>query len=165
MSAARLLAAGMVIAACAIFCRVRRLENSERLQNTEHLQCDISMLADLIGSERVSLPEASERLSQSGRLNKLWADISYGMSNGMTFYQAYDSSKLPPLTTPAKAELSKLARMLGGSDVHSETERIRDSELRLKEMLTDIKKHGKEKERLVSALPMLLGIAAAILII
>ncbi|MCR5809623.1 MAG: hypothetical protein K6G56_08735 [Clostridiales bacterium] len=165
MSAARLFAGVVVIAACALFGSVRNAEALRRLKTAEGLRSDISEAEHLLTGGRKDLFAICETLSFRGACADLWRDISNEMQNGSGFYTAFSKARKPDCGREAAAELERLAALLGKGDAAAESERLRDAAKRLGAIVENMQKNRAEKCRLTSSLSLLLGLCLALLLI
>ena len=165
MSAGRLAAAGMVLAVCALFGRVRASGNESALRETHALCGDIMRLETLLRSQKLTLPEAAERLSREGASRELWEGVSQRMSEGMSFSGAFSAAPHPALCLGAAEAVCELAEGLGKADMAAELSRLKNAEARLSSICDEAEKAGRNRDKLTTSLSMLCGLAAALLIL
>ena len=165
MSAARLLASGAVFAACVTAGAVRASRMELRIKNTHALSADIARLKGFVCSERIPLDEAAERLRASGGLKPLWEGVCGFMRRGCDLARAYSEAVKPELVPEATAVLDELFSALGKGDSAAELERLGSACLRLERVCAEASAEGGKSRRLIQKLSLLLGIAAALLIL
>lgn len=165
MSAARLIAALLAVCGSALFGAVSNSRAEERIKNTDRLVSDVDEMYSLLRIDRMPLHEIASRLSEKGELPALWANVEAEMEAGASLKEALNDIKLPGPGSAAARFAGYLTDGFPAGDAETESARIGYALEKLKAYRESAINEQKEKGRLTSSLSLMLGLAAAILIL
>ena len=165
MSAARLIAAGLVFACCGTFGLVRSARIELELKNAEALAADTERLSGFIGESRMPLREAFERLAEEGGLGELWLELSQRMDSGCSAGDAVCGAAYFERIRGGR----EAARELSAGLMSGEAEAVRSSlsgcAARLRTLCDARRGEIASRVKLTRSLSLLLGLAAALLML
>ena len=165
MNAARAASAAAAFAVCAVYGRVKASREEEKLRWEKAMLSDLHSAERLIVSSRVPLWETAGKLSREGACAEMWNDICLRLVSGDSFSKAYSAARKPPVCPEAADIVGELAEKLGTEDIGAEAERLRCAVDKLLRLCSERESSAAKKCRLIRTLSVLLGLAAAIVLL
>lgn len=155
----------LAFGACALFGSVKKARSGRSLCDAEALVKDLGELGDRMRLRREPLDEISARLAAEGGCRALWKGISQGLAEGRTFSEAYALAEKPPVCREVMSVVDELASSLGTGAMEDEIKRLGEAMDKLGTRLAELEKADAERSKLTGSLSVLLGLAAALLLL
>ncbi len=162
----RLVCAAGVFLLCAAFGAVRAEGFRVRLRAAEMLLSDLGAVASSLRYEKRTAASIAEKLSETGKLTAFWKKLGQAMEAGAGFGEAWEECGGELALDPAiGAAALSFAKSFGGGDAETELARLEITLESLGEAVRTKAREYPNKRKLTGTLSILLGVAAALLII
>lgn len=165
MSAARTAAAFAVFSGFALFGAVSNSRKRQKVKEAKILLADASELESRIKTLRQPLADIAEAFSVNSGCAGFWGGISKGLSAGLSPEAAFDRAKSMISSDEVRNVLAELFEGLGSSELNGELRRLELAVNRLEQVYAETQKSLESGTKLTNSLSILMGLAAALLIL
>ena len=165
MSAARALSALLVFSGFVLFGRVRCSRKKLEASQTEALLTDVTAIECRLGALRQPLERLVGSAAEQSAVSGFWTEISKGLSSGKTPSEAFEVAGDRIISSGAREILRELFSEIGSSDLKSELQRLSFAQKRLNALAEETKSRTGSELKLTNSLSVMMGLAAALLLL
>ena len=165
MSAPRLICSAAVFCGFVLYGAVRAERKKAALSEAEALRKDLAELSDRMELTRSHLCAICEELSRKSGLSELWSAMTEGLSKGLAPSEAFALCRGTLKNEAAAAVIKELFEDLGSADIEKESGRLELSLKKLDELISFSRGEFEKSRRLTSSLSVLMGLAAALILL
>jgi|GEM_PF-2576436 len=165
MSAARLLASALVFGGFVLYGAVKKARRLNEAEQLRSIAADIAELAVKLEMTRAPLGSIAGALAQKSCLPRFWQELGEALEAGESPKGAYQKARQMIVCTEADGVLEELFSVLGAADAASEANKLKHAGARLEGILNESNRKAQESNRLTGSLCVLMGLAAALLLL
>lgn len=162
----RLICASVILLVCAAFGAVRAESLRLRLGTADMLLSDLNSIFSSLKYEKRTAIQLAEGLANTGKLREFWKKLAASMTKGRSFGAAWEENCGMLTLDRQEAETAlAFAKDFGGDSVETELSKLALALSRLDESVKNKKRDYPNKQKLAGTLSVLLGVAAALLVL
>ena len=165
MSAARLLASALAFSGCALAGAVSGARKKQRVEELHGLVSDVGVICRRLDLTHAPITDAL--LCDAGEFSfaELWRRIARDIERGSSPYEAFCGAESEIKDVPARRILSELFCDIGSADIGSELKKLGIAAERLGDREAEERKRADKGAKLTGRLSLMLGLAAALLLL